>query len=111
MHLRSDVGLIVDLPKFLHFFGDRSLVIFFHKSFLYLIQLVWMSRIDFGLYDLRLELLGLITCGGCRARVSSTLQVFKTEWYLISLLVDKVFLELFLVYQLCCVFLCRTRKD
>ena len=60
MHLRSDEGLIVDLPKFRHFFGDRSLVIFFHKSFLYLIQLVWISRVGFGLDDLRLELLGLI---------------------------------------------------
>ena len=130
MHPRLDVGLLVaNFPKFLHFFSDWSLVIFFHKYFLYLIQLVQISlktfvrlnsfrlkffrifRIGSGLDDLRLESLGLITCGSCVARVSANLLLIMTDWSLIAFLVDEVFAELLLLYRLCCVFLCRIRKS
>ena len=112
MHLRLDVGLLVAIfSKFLHFFGDRSLVIFLHKSFLYLIQLVQISlktfvrlnsfglqffrifRIGSGLDDLRLESFGIITCESCLARVSANLVLIITDWSLIAFLVDEVFSE------------------
>ena len=103
-------------PQFLHFFGDRSLVIFFHKSLLCLIQLVQISlktfvnlnsfglkffrifRIGSGLDDLRLKSFGIITCGGCVARDSANLVLIITDWSLIALLVNEVFSELLSLY-------------
>ena len=102
-------------------------MIFVQKSFLYLVQLVQFSlktsvrlnpfglklfgifRIGSRLDDLRLESLGLITCGSCVARVSAKLIII--DWSLKAFLVDEMFSESLLLYRLCCVFLCRRRKS
>ena len=105
MHLRLDVGCLwyfrirrpsrPNFSQFLHFFGDRSSVIFFSKFFLYIIYLIWISRLCFDPWDGR-KFFGLITCGSWCARVSATLQVFtpKWKWFLMALLVDCVSLEM-----------------
>ena len=42
-----------NLSKFLNFLGDRRSVIFFSTSFLYIIYMIWISRISFDPWDSR----------------------------------------------------------
>ena len=97
-------------PSFLGWSELGDLVL---QIFLFIIQLIWISRIIFDPWHSR-KLFGLIPCGSCRARVSATLQVFTPEWFLMALHVDWeslemcmmywVFLELIMLSRLCCVF-------
>ena len=64
-NLKSGKLCVPIFSKFLHFFGDRSSVIFLSKSFL-IIKLIWISRIIFDPRDSR-KLFGLTTCGSCLA--------------------------------------------
>ena len=67
--------------------------------FLYIIYLIWISRISFDPWDGR-KIFGLITCGSCCARVSATLQAFTPEWFLIAEHVDWLSLEMCGMYWL-----------
>ena len=103
VHVRLDVGLLwyfrirhtsrPNFSKVRHFFGDRSSVIMLSKIFLYIILLIWISRISFDPWDSR-KFVGLMTCGSCCVRVSAVLQVFTAEWFLMAPLVGWVSLEM-----------------
>ena len=112
MHLPLDVGRLwsfgirhtcrPNLSEFLHFFGDRSSVIF-SNCFVCIIKLIWISRTSFDPWDIR-QFFGLITCGRYDARVSATLQVSTPEWSLMTQQVNRGSLEMcgmYWVFSLC----------